>query len=194
MERGSYPSVGVGVAWIACNLIGWFAAAALALALRVIGSPFDGPGAFVVAIVPPALAQWLVLRRLFGLTPLWLITIPLGCLLFVGLSAAIPAAVWEIVDDESLVTLSTMYALLGGLVGLGQWVILRRRFSGAGVWILASAAGTGLGLAIVLATNLIDASGFAAYTVVVLTYALLSGAALALVQTRAAPRQAVLAG
>jgi hypothetical protein len=57
-------------AWIACNLLGWFTAAAIALALQVPGSPLNSPVMLIVVVVPPALAQWLVLHRLRGVTPL----------------------------------------------------------------------------------------------------------------------------
>jgi len=173
------------LAWIACNLIGWFTAAALALALRMPGSPFDSPGMLIVVAVTPALPQWLLLRRLHGLTPLWLVTIPIGCFIFVGLVSAIPAGVWQLVDDEGTGTISTLYAFLGALVGAGQWLILRRHFGSAGIWVAASAAGIGLGFVGVLSTGLINRSGFVAYTVVTLTYAILSGAALSWLLRRA---------
>jgi hypothetical protein len=35
-------------------------------------------------------------------------------------------------------------AILGATVGLAQWLVLRRRVSGTGWWVLASAAGIGL--------------------------------------------------
>ena len=122
------------LAWIACNLLGWLTAAALALALRMPGSPFNSPSLLAVVVVAPALAQWLVLRRLHRLTPLWLVTIPVGCAIFVGLVSAIPVGVWQLVDDEGIGTISTLYALLGALVCAGQWLILRRHFGAAGIW------------------------------------------------------------
>ena len=166
------------LAWVACNLLGWFTAATLALALRMPGSPFNSPTVLIVVVAPPALAQWLILRQLHGLTPLWLITIPIGCLVFAGVVSAIPPGAWQLVDDEGTGTISALYALLGALIGESQWLILRRHFGAAGIWVAASAAGTGLGFAIVLSTGLINRSGFVAYTVVTLTYAILSGAAL----------------
>jgi len=181
------------LAWIACNLLGWFTAAALALALRIPDSPFNGPGLLIAVVVAPALAQWLVLRRLHGLTPLWLVTIPIGCLIFVGLVSAIPASVWQLIDDEGTGTISALYALLGALVGAGQWLILRRHFGAAGIWIAASAAGTGLGFVGVLSIDLINRSGFATYTVVILTYAILSGAALSWLLPRARPTKDIRA-
>jgi hypothetical protein len=165
-------------AWIASNLLGWMAAPALALALGLPGSTCNNPAMLIVVIAPPALAQWLVLRRLVAMTPLWLITIPLGFLIFVGLVVMTSTGVLQLPDDEGTATLSALYAVLGGLVGLLQWLILRRYFRTAGIWVAASAAGTGIGLALVLITDLVSASGIAAIAVFVLTYAALTGAAL----------------
>ena len=193
MDRWTGSAGRVMVAWIACNLLGWLAAAGLVLVLRTPGSPLGMPWSLILVLVPPAVAQWLLLRRLLGLTPWWLVTIPLGCLAFAGLVAAIPSGLWQVVDDEGIGTLSILSAILGALIGLGQWLILRRRVSGAEIWVAASAAGIGLGFAAVLSTGLLDRSGFAAYAVVVLTYAMLSGAALAWMLARPAPMRAVAA-
>jgi hypothetical protein len=179
--------------WIAFNLLGWMAAPALALALRSPGSTFDNPAMLIVVIAPPALAQWLVLRRLVGMTPLWLITIPLGFLIFIGLVVMTSTGVLQLPDDEGTATLSALYAILGGLVGVFQWLILRRYFRTAGIWVAASAAGTGIGLAIVLITKLMSASGIAAIAVFVLTYAAFTGAALEWLLARGALREAVRA-
>jgi hypothetical protein len=176
-------------AWIACNLLGWFAAAAIALALQVPGSPLNSPVMLIVVVVPPALAQWLVLHRLRGVTPLWLATIPIGCIVFIAVLTAIPAGAWQLVDDEGIGTISLLYALLGALIGLGQWLILRRHFGSAGIWVGASAVALGLGFAIVLSTGLINRSEFLAYTAVMLVYVILSGAALGWLLLRGSPTQ-----
>jgi len=179
----------VMVAWIACNLLGWLVVAALSL--RMHGSPFNSLGMLVMVAVPPALAQWLILRWVCGLTPLWLVTIPIGFLVFVGVVSAIPVGVWQFVDDEGIATISTLYAVLGALIGVGQWLILRRQFPATGIWIAASAAGTGIGFALVLATGLINHSELASYTVVMLTYATLTGTGLRWLLARARPMDQV---
>jgi hypothetical protein len=58
---------------------------------------------------------------------------------------------------------------------LPQWLILRRHFTGATLWILGSSVGVGLGLGLVLATGLISRSENVSYTVVVLLYGLVTG-------------------
>jgi hypothetical protein len=172
--------------WVACNLVGLLTSAALVLALRMPDSPYGSGAAFLILVLPATIAQWLLLRRLLGISPLWMLTIPLGCLLFVGLVAAIPPTLWRLVDDEGTGTLSTLYALMGFLVGALQWLILRRHLRASWIWIAASAAGLGLGFALVLSSNLIDLSEFAGYLAVFAVYSLLSGRALAWMLSRSA--------
>jgi len=81
-------------------------------------------------------------------------------------------------DDESVVLLTLMYASIGALVGLAQWLLLRAHFNWSMVWLPASAAGLGLGLAFVLLTDLINQSGIASIVVVTFLYAITTGAVI----------------
>lgn len=58
-----------------------------------------------------------------------------GAMLVFGLSNLLQFSVAGLVDDLLLM------ALLGAAVGLGQWLLLRRRFASAWMWIIATALG-----------------------------------------------------
>jgi hypothetical protein len=180
--------------WIACNLLGVVASAAIVLGLRMPTSPYGGVATFLVLVFPTTIAQWLLLRKLLGLSPLWLLTIPLGCILFLSLVWAIPPGLWQLIDDEGIGTLSALYAILGFLVGGAQWLLLRRRLGAAWVWVAANAAGLGLGFALVLSTGLIDLSESASYLVVFAIYALLTGGALGWMLSRGASTRGAIVG
>jgi hypothetical protein len=64
------------------------------------------------------------------------------------------------------------------MMGLSQWLILRRKLTRAALWILGSSLGVGLGFGIVLATGLINQYESISYTIVVLVYSLTTGALL----------------
>ncbi|HUF39962.1 MAG TPA: hypothetical protein VMN57_15670 [Anaerolineales bacterium] len=53
-------------------------------------------------------------------------------------------------------------ALIGALIGVGQWLYLRRRMRNAAAWLLATAAGWGLGLPLALTVNLFLGLGISA--------------------------------
>jgi len=68
-------------------------------------------------------------------------------------------------------------ALIGGLVGAGQWLFFRRRHRGAALWLFATAAGWGLGLPLALIVNFLFGLGISAGL-----YGLFVGAGVALLQ------------
>jgi hypothetical protein len=169
---------GVFLKWMVGNLVGWTVTSALIVFLPTV---LPAPGPVLTGLVlaaPVGIAQWLVLRRLIGLTPLWVVTIPVGWLLSYLIFAALPESLWRVVDDEATTTLAAMFAVVGAATGLPQWLILRREFARAGLWILGSAVGVGLGFALVLATDLVHQSEFVAYSAVSLVYGAATGSIL----------------
>ena len=171
-------SIGPFLLWVAANLLGWLILAALVTvlpALKSIRSIFTAP---ILIGVPLGLAQWLVLRRLIPLSPLWVLAFPVGWVLSMLVPVAIPASLWQIVDSESAITLTILYIVMGAVIGLPQWLMLRRRLTKAAWWILGSSVGMGLGFALVLVTGFINRSEFWSYTVVVLVYGIATGAIL----------------
>ena len=164
--------------WNLGNLLGW---AFISLLLTALPGIKSIPGFFVALLVltiPFGLAQWLVLRRFLPVSPLWVITIPIGCFLFYLIAYLIPDSLLQNVDDEAASTLTIGFLILGAILGLPQWLILRGKLTGAALWILASALGIGLGFGIVLATGLINQYESISYTIVVLVYSITTGALL----------------
>jgi len=165
--------------WVVSHLVGWLLIVALVTFLPAVKSIGGFVAPILIVAAPFSLAQWLVLRRVIPLTPLWLLTIPAGWpagwLLFSLVMAAIPPAWGQAMGDEAISTLTLCFALIGAAMGLLQWVILRRHFTGATLWILGSSLGVGLGFGLVLATGLINRSETISYTVAVLVYGTVTG-------------------
>jgi hypothetical protein len=154
--------------WIGANLLGALGMYALG-ALLPIPRFMRGVVVFTLFLLPIGLAQWLVLRRQIPLSPLWILTWPAGVLLAALLMAVIPWAV--IGDDESTLTLITMYVVIGAAIGLPQWLVLRRKVSRSGLWIAGHALAMGLGMALILVTGLVNTSDLVSSAALVLVYA-----------------------
>lgn len=161
--------------WAAANGLGFGAVGLISLA-----SPLpwiSGLGVLALPTLAISLAQWIGLRSLFSISPTWILSFPAGVLLWEILRRVILEWFPQSNYDESIAALTLPYLLMGLLVGLPQWLILRRRFSGSSLWLLGSAVGLGGGLWLVLATGLID-SGILASIVGVLVYIAATGASL----------------
>jgi hypothetical protein len=159
---------------------------ALLIALPILKSIPGIVASTLIITIPLGLAQWLVLRRLIPLSPIWVFTIPIGWFLSFLLFATIPESLWQIVGAESTFTLTVLYIVMGAAMGLPQWLILRRKFSQAVLWIGGSSLGVGLGFGLVLVTGLINQSEFISYIAVVLVYSIATGSILSwLLQHRA---------
>ena len=168
--------------WIAGNLLGMAGLYAIALAVPFFRSVDSVLASFLFISVPIGLAQWLALRRLMPLSPLWMIAMPFGFMLSYLILSNIPDAFWQIVDDEGTATLTTIYTAIGAIIGLAQWVVLRRHLMNSSIWILSSAVGIGLGFGIVLVTDLVHQSGFLSVIVVILVYGSATGSILSLLK------------
>ncbi|MCJ7708342.1 MAG: hypothetical protein MUO38_12085, partial [Anaerolineales bacterium] len=153
--------------WIGGTLIGWSLAGGSLLLVQVLYPTFSSPALFIVLLIPGA-AQWLLLRRLVGISPIWVATAPLAAIAFVGIIISLPVTLWETVDSEAPATLAGIYAILGALLGLLQWLALRRQLRAAWVWVAASIVGIAAGFALALFTDLVNRSGLGTYVAVVL--------------------------
>ena len=161
--------------WIAANLLGFISMSVLLIALPILKSIPASVGQQIIIVVPFGLAQWLVLRRLISLSPIWVLTFPVGLFLSSLIPASIPESLWQIIGSESPVTLTVIYIIMGAVMGLPQWLILRRKLSKAALWILGSSLGVGLGFGLVLVTGLINQSEYISYVVVVIIYGIATG-------------------
>ena len=166
--------------WTVANGLGVAVIGALALVLAL-GKPMPGiPGSALLIGLPLGLAQWIALRRIAPLSMLWVLTIPAGLSLgLAALNSPYSMMLKLFPDEESALGLTAGYIIIGLVVGLAQWLLLRGRFRRAWVWPLSSALGLGLGTALMLATNLINLSGLGSIILVVLVYSFVTGATLA---------------
>ena len=164
--------------WNLGNLLGWAFLLALRTALPDVESNSDFFVGLLILGIPFGLAQWLVLRRFLPVSPLWVMTIPISWFLFYFIAYIIPDSLLQNVDDEAASTLTIGFLVLGAVMGLSQWLILRRKLTRAALWILGSSLGVGLGFGIVLATGLINQYEGISYWVVILVYSITTGSFL----------------
>lgn len=161
--------------WVFANILGICATAALPLLFAsLLDTLRSGVVSGFIFSFPISLAQWLALRRISQTSILWVLTVPVGILIYF-LIGLIPNGLVQIVDDESIVFLTASYLMIGFTVGLLQWFILRRQFSGSSLWILGSTVGVGFSFWLILATDLINRSGIMAFIIGALVYPITTG-------------------
>jgi drug/metabolite transporter (DMT)-like permease len=86
--------------------------------------------------------QWLVLRRHFSQVGWWVAASAVGGTL-VGIGGAYYG------NKEGQVNLTVFYSLVGSILGALQWLLLRRRISRSGWWVVASLLGWALALPVI---------------------------------------------
>ena len=168
------------------EILGWMVAIFLGVAaigvISLIPYLTSIPGMLVSSLLiglPIGFTQWIVLRRIAPISILWVLTISAGLILgLVVVNSPMAVGVWGFLDDESVLSLTAAPTTIGLLVGLVQWLFLRRHFAKSLVWLLSSAVGLGLGSWLVLVTNLIDRSGIISIILVTLVYAIATGLAI----------------
>lgn len=170
--RGSF------LGWIIANFLGIAALGALRVIFPFLKSIPGLLAPILIIGVPIGLAQWIALRRHAPISILWVITVSTGMLLSILVIYEVPERTWGLIDDESIAMMAGVPAIIGYMVGLIQWFLLRRQFSNSLVWPLGSAVGLGLAAFLVLASGLIDQSGIISSIVAVLVYASATGLAL----------------
>jgi hypothetical protein len=164
--------------WFLANMLGFGALGALILVF-----PFMlGKAGFYITTfflaVPISFAQWIALWRTLQISVLWILTIPLGIPLSFLLMSVIPAGYWFAADDDSLFAITSMIFVVGLVIGLLQWIILRKHLMRASVWILGSAVAVAGSFWFISGSHLIDQSGIIAYIAVALIYSGLTGLVL----------------
>ena len=167
------------LAWVFGNILGFGALGALALVFSSLGPTLGMFASIIIISFPVSLAQWVILRRIFPTSAWWILTIPIGLLLAVLIFKyeIITAELLHIMEnnDESIAVITVLYLVMGFIIGLPQWLILRRLFSSSLLWLLGSSIGVATGCWLVLATDLINQSGIVSYFVGVLVYAFITG-------------------
>jgi hypothetical protein len=122
--------------WTLTNVLGFSTGIGLSLILfGIVGET----ASFVAFGATVGLAQWLVLRKYFQSSGWWILATALGGAVGLACVNAIHRALVGI--SLYIVDGSLGFAALGIVLGIAQWWFLRRQFSRAGWWVLASAAG-----------------------------------------------------
>ncbi len=162
------------ILWLMANIIG-FGVLGIAILLFPDLMVFGRFGSNLIITIPVSFAQWVVLKRMVSFSWLWIIAMPVGLTLAIFFLRAIPESFWQVVDDESIAVLVAVYLVVGFLIGLPQWLLLRRKFARASLWIPGTAFGLALGTGLVLVTDLIHQHGVVSYILVFLIYATVTG-------------------
>lgn len=180
IQRSRYLSKSFLI-WVVANILGISATAALPLLFAsLLESLRSGIVSGFIFSLPIGLAQWLALRRISHTSILWVLTVPVGILIYLLINGLIPDGLRQRINDESIVVLTAAYLLIGFTVGLLQWFVIQRQFSGSPLWILGSTVGVGFSFWLILATDLINQSGIIAFIVGLLVYPITTGLILLL--------------
>ena len=181
--------------------LAWFIANLLAVVLAALVSflphsalPIRG-GMLVASLVfglPIGFAQWIALRRAAPISVVWIFSISVAIpLALVILNNPILLGAVSYISDESLMAFAIGYAVVGLIVGLIQWLLLRDHFAKSFMWPPVSSAGLGLGMGLVL--GLISSSGVVPMLGTVFVYAIVTGSVISWMHPSAADDQASMA-
>ena len=85
----------------------------------------------LIISLPLSIAQWAALRRVLPVSILWIFTIPASILAMVLFIREVPERYFDLIDPESLAVLTATSFVIGLIIGLPQWLILRTECSGS---------------------------------------------------------------
>ena len=132
----------------------------------------------LIISLPLSIAQWIALRRIMPVSVLWILSLPASILVVVMLIREIPERFWPDADSEMLIVMVIFSIMVGLIIGLPQWLILRREHGNASIWLLGTVLGIALGAGVVLATDMVNLSGLLAFIFAVLVYVIVTGLSL----------------
>jgi hypothetical protein len=176
-QKSSFPNKSLLV-WVSANILGFAALGVLLLALPSLMASSGLVPTILIISIPIGLAQWLALRHILRTSVLWIFTVPIGLLFAVLIYRIVPNGGWPGLDDESILSLTSAYFVLGFAIGMPQWLILRRQLSKSLIWLFSSSIAVAAGFWLVLITDLINQSGILAAIVVVFIYPIITGLTL----------------
>jgi hypothetical protein len=88
--------------------------------------------------------QYLLLRRCLPRMGWWIVATVVGWLLPIAVLRLVSATLPVALDVSSVWSVAVVVVLIGGCIGLAQWLVLRQRVRHAARWILASVLGWGM--------------------------------------------------
>ena len=163
------------ITWLLANIFGFGFLGAVILLLPFLNIPLGFLSSVLIIALPISIAQWFALRRFIPVTFLWILAAPLGMLLALLMIKYIPVSTWDYLDSEAPGVLITLYLAMSFVFSLPQWLILRRYYQKASLWILGTTLGFTLGMGVVIVTDMINRSGIVAFILVSLVYILGTG-------------------
>ena len=166
------------ITWSIANILGLSIPPLIMLLVPSLTAISGLLGTTLLISMPLSIAQWAALRRTLPVSILWIFSIPASIIVLVLIVREMPESYWGYIDPESLAALIAISFVIGLMIGLPQWLILRRECAGSSTWLLGSALGVGFGAGIVIATELVNISGILAYTIAVLIYVIATGITL----------------
>jgi len=175
MSQKSGYTWGIFLIWVAANIVGFSIPPLIPLLFPSLATLSGFFGTLLIISLPLGIAQWLALRRFLPISALWIFTIPISVLFFILVIRAIPESFWQMIESEASFASFGIYFILGMVIGLPQWLILRRHADHSSIWLLSSVLGVSLGVTFVTGSNLINNSGVLAYMVAVLIYVVATG-------------------
>ena len=149
------------VLWALASAVGWASLALSAIPLWGAIQALRGNASlalqFVVGgLVLSALQAW-VLRRSLPASVWWGLATALGLLLY-GLVFALATLLLSMLPDVPPGLVWLQLVVGGSLLGVPQWLVLRRFVAHASWWVGASTAGWGLGVVVVLVSIFLTAA------------------------------------
>jgi hypothetical protein len=140
-------------------------------------------------------AEWASVDRRWPPRLIWGLLSAAGMLL--GLACGIPAGLAVAPWIGMMLLLPVIGGVAGSCLGLGQWAVLRRYWSGAGIWVPGTAAALAVGLQ--AATVIVEGLGMARRdplqeSLALMLTGLVIGALVGLVQWRSLSRHGVGGG
>jgi hypothetical protein len=137
--------------WVFANLLGWITGLVAAQILAPLGarSPFPwhydtdkaiAYASLVLLGITVGISQWLVYRSYLPNAKYWIPATMIGYLLSVIIFALANNDPARLIRTELLNNM-ILLGLMGFVIGVSQWWVLRQHFERSGLWVLASTFG-----------------------------------------------------
>lgn len=146
-KRSSLGALSLLAGWTVASLIGWAAGLAGGMLLTLVAAKLPGlnEDRFVVYAIlfsvglATGVAQWLVMAPYLPKPSRWIWVTLSGYLLAIIVLAGANSV--RLISMAGLWDDALLIGLLGAAIGTPQWLLLRRHYQDAGIWVLASAIG-----------------------------------------------------
>jgi hypothetical protein len=136
---------GLGLLWVLGTVVGWIVGFTLCEAFNDFLESLSADGVIIGTAV--GLGQWLALRRSLPGSAWWIVATLIGF----GVGKLLGDAIAEQISGTLGYVLSG--AAIGAVLGVAQWVVLRRHVGEAWWWVVASAVAWAVGWGLISAVG-----------------------------------------